>query len=229
MPLPVLETSKHTIEVPSSKKKIEIRPFLVKEEKILLQAKESENDDTIFKAIKDIIHTCSFEKINANELTIYDLEYVFLQLRAISVGEKSEFKVKCLECGKYNDVEIDLTEVKVEFPEEKIDKKIQLNDSVGVVLKHLLVKDIDVRGSDISDNIIASIDYIYDAENVYKAEESSKKELIEFVDSLSHSQLENISKFIQNQPKLRYTLKYNCIHCGEDNQVVLEGLKDFFT
>ena len=119
MPLPILETAKHTIEIPSTKEEVEFRPFLVKEEKILLQAQTTEDVNEITKVVKDIIRVCSFEKVNPNDLTIYDMEYVFLQLRAISIGENIEFSIKCEECDKKNIVTIDLTEVKVQFPRRK--------------------------------------------------------------------------------------------------------------
>ena len=98
MPLPILETAKHTIEIPSTKEQVEFRPFLVKEEKILLQAQTTEDVNEITKVVKDIIRVCSFEKVNPNDLTIYDMEYIFLQLRAISIGENIEFSIKCEEC-----------------------------------------------------------------------------------------------------------------------------------
>lgn len=230
MPLPILETAKHTIEVPSTKEKIEFRPFLVKEEKILLQAQSSEDVKEIVKVVKDIIKVCSFEKVKPNELTIYDLEYIFLQLRAISVGENVEFNIKCEECERKNVVSIDLTEVKVQFPETEIEDKLQLNDEVGITLRPIRIKDIDNigDGEDIVEGIIASIDTIFDEENVYKTDDVDKKELAEFVDSLSHKNLEDIQKYIENQPKLQHTIKYKCQFCGHENEHVLSGLSDFF-
>lgn len=228
MPLPVLETSKHTIEIPSTKKKVEIRPFLVKEEKILLQAQQSNDDKEILKTIKEIIEVCSSNKINANDLTVFDLEYVFLKLRSISVGETVEFNIKCEECEKTNVVTLDLNEVEIQWPEEKIDNKIQLNDDIGVVLRPIRIKHLDKVGEDITEAIVASIDSIYDSENVYSADESNPKELTEFVDSLSHSHLEKIQKYIENQPKLEHTLKYTCTFCGHENEYKLSGLSDFF-
>ena len=228
MPLPILETTKHTIEIPSTKKKIEIRPFLVKEEKILIQAQQTNDDKQILKVIKDIIRVCSFEKIKPNDLTIYDLEYVFLQLRAISVGESVEFNIKCEECERTNVVSLDLTEVKIQWPENQIDNKIQLNDDIGVILRPIRVKDLDKVEDDITEAIIASIESIYDNDDVYDTNETSRKELVQFVDSLSHNHLEKIQKYIENQPKLEHTLKYTCTFCGHKNEHKLSGLSDFF-
>ena len=228
MPLPILETSKHTIEIPSTKKKIEIRPFLVREEKILIQAQQSKDDKKILKVIKEIISVCSFEKIKPNDLTLFDLEYIFLQLRAISVGETVQFNIKCEECGKTNTIDIDLTEAKIVWPLEKVANKITLSNDVGLTLRPIRVRDMDKIEDDLTASIIASIESIYDADNVYVTDEANRKELVEFVDSLSHSHLELIQKYIENQPKLEHTFKYTCIHCGHENEHTLSGLSDFF-
>lgn len=228
MPLPVLEASKHTIEIPSTKEKIDIRPFLVKEEKILIQAQESGDTNDIIKAIKDIIHVCTFEKVRPDDLTLFDLEYIFLQLRARSVGENVEFKLKCEECEKTNVVTLDLTKVKVQFPKKKIKNNIKLTDDVGVVLRPIRVKDMDKVDEDLTAAIIASIESIYDVDSIYPTDESSRKELEAFVDSLSHSHLEKIQEYIENQPKLEHTLKYTCAFCGHESEYTLSGLADFF-
>ena len=231
MPLPILETAKHTIEIPSTKEEVEFRPFLVKEEKILLQAQTTEDVNEITKVVKDIIRVCSFEKVKPNDLTIYDMEYIFLQLRAISIGENIEFSIKCEECDKKNIVTIDLTEVKVQFPNKEAESKLQLTDEVGVILRPIRVKDIKSigDGSDITPGIIASIESIFDEDGVYNTDDSSKKELNTFVESLSHSHLQSIQEYIQNQPKLSHTLKFTCQFCGHENEHTIEGLGDFFT
>lgn len=230
MPLPVLETSKHTIEIPSTKKKIEMRPFLVKEEKLLIQAQQSEDEKQILKMIKEIINVCAFNKIKANDLTMFDLEYVFLQLRAISVGETVDFNIKCEECDKSNVVTLDLTEAKIQWPETKVDARINLEEEIGITLRPIRVKDIDSMGddSDVTSAIIASIESIFDKDNVYLTDETDRSELVTFVDSLSHRHLEDIQKFIANQPKLEHTLKYTCKFCGHENEYKLSGLSDFF-
>tara|TARA_B110000483_G_scaffold98719_1_gene121099 strand:- start:1838 stop:2533 length:696 start_codon:yes stop_codon:yes gene_type:complete len=231
MPLPILETAKHTIEVPSTKEKVEFRPFLVKEEKILLQAQTTEDVHEITKVVKDIIRVCSFEKVKPNDLTIYDMEYIFLQLRAISIGENIEFSIKCEECDKKNIITVDLTKVKVQFPAKETESKLQLNDTVGVILRPIRVKDIKNigDGSDIIPGIIASIESIFDEDGVYKTDDTSKKELTTFIESLSHSHLQSIQEYIQNQPKLSHTIDFTCQFCGHKNQHTISGLGDFFT
>lgn len=222
MPLPILETAKHTIEIPSTKEKVEFRPFLVKEEKILLQAQTTEDVNEITKVVKDIIQVCSFEKVNPNDFTIYDMEYVFLQLRAISIGENIEFSITCEECDKKNILVVDLTEVKVKFPKKKVENKLQLTDDVGVILRPIRVKDIKNigDGSDIIPGIIASIESIFDEDGVYNTDDTSKKELTTFIESLSHNHLQDIQNYIQNQPKLSHTVKFKCQFCGHEMNIL---------
>lgn len=229
MPLPVLEAPTYNLSVPSTKKKLKYRPFLVKEEKILMIAQESENETQILQAVKDIITSCTFEKIDVNNIPMYDIEYIFLKIRAKSVGEVVSFQLKCEECGEYNKVEVNLEDVEVQFPQKEIDANIQLNDSIGVTLKPLRMSDIKKGDDQITDAIIATIDTIYDSDNVYSASACSRKEMQEFVDSLSHQHLEKIQEFILNQPTLKHTIEYTCEKCGHKNSYELNGLQSFFT
>ena len=231
MALPKLESPKYEVVIPSTKKLHEIRPFLVKEEKILMIAQESNNTAQIVKAMKEIISACSFNKIKVNELTSYDVEYLFLQLRAISVGETTDVKFKCSECGHENEVTINLKEIEVKYPEKEISNKIQLSDTIGIVLKPLSLSDMSKikEDSDIVDSIAIVIDSIYDDDNVYDAKESSKKELYEFVESLNHTQIEKIQEYLTNQPKLSCEVKFACSECGHENTITLEGIQSFFT
>ena len=228
MALPILETAKHTIEIPSTKKKIEIRPFLVREEKILLQAQSSGDTNEIIKADTEIISVCSFEKIKPNDLTLFDLEYIFLKLRAISIGETVQFNIKCQGCDKLSVTDIDLTEAKIIWSEKKIDNKIKLTDEVGLMLRPIRVKDMSKIEDDLTASIIASIESIYDEDNVHMTDDTDKKELVQFVDSLNHANLEAIQKYIENQPKLEHTFKYTCLLCDHENEHTLSGLSDFF-
>ena len=219
MPLPVLEAPTYNLLVPSTKKKLKYRPFLVKEEKILMIAQEAEDENQILQAVKDIIESCTFGKININNIPMYDIEYIFLKIRSKSVGEVVSFQLKCEECGEYNKVELNLEDVEVQFPEKEINPNIKLNDSVGITLKPINLSDIrKSKGKDaISVALISSIDTIYDSDNVYSASSCSKKELDQFVDSLSHQHLEKIQEFILNQPTLKHTIEYTCEKCGHKN------------
>jgi transcription elongation factor Elf1 len=234
MALPKLESSKYPAIIPSTNKTIEFRPFLVKEEKILMIAQESQDSSQIINALKDIIRSCTFGAVDPNDLTTYDLEYLFLQLRAKSVGETAEIRIKCKECGEYNEVTINLQDAEVKYPNDKVDNKIQLNDSVGIIMRPIslaksekiakLKKDEDI----FVESIICSIESIYDDDGVYLTDDTSEKDLKEFVESLSHKHLQEIQKYLSAQPKLQLEVKFKCNACGHDNTVILEGLESFF-
>jgi hypothetical protein len=233
MALPKLDVPKYPFEVPSLNKTVDFRPFLVKEEKVLMIAQETEDESKILPIIKDIVKACSFEKLDPNECTASDLEYIFLKLRAKSVGETVNVRIKCEKCDEYANVKINLEDITISEV-NKVSNTIEINDSVGVILKQLSLKDtekIDDKNPEKAFNqtIIYSIESIYDADSVYPASESTEKELIEFVDSLSHSHLEKIQEYIQNIPKLQYIAKFKCKECGHDNEILLEGIDSFFS
>lgn len=237
MALPKLETPMYQTTIPSSGKVIDYRPFLVKEEKILMMAQESQDAAQAMTALKRIISACTFEKVNPNELTTYDAEYLFLQLRIKSVGETAKFQLPCEQCKELQDVEVDLQEVEVQFPAEKPSNNIKLNDKVGIILKELTLSDAvgmtQTDTEDISSMVAMVIDSIYDEDKVYKSETVSKKELMEFVDTLNHQHLDEIQKFIGAQPAVEKTVAFGCNNkakgCnGCKTEVTMRGLADFF-
>lgn len=229
--LPKLETAKYDVVVPSSGLEVQIRPFLVKEEKLLMLAQESKSAKQIVRTMQEIISACSFNTINTSELTSYDVEFLFLRLRAVSVGETADLKFKCENDGAENEVQVNLMDIEVKYPEKKVSNRIQLTDDIGVVLKPLsldTMAEVDAN-QDIVKNICTIIDSIYDADNVYPAKDTPEKDLMEFIESLNHHQIEEIQEYLTNQPKLSHTIEYKCAECGHLNTVVLEGLQSFFT
>lgn len=233
MALPKLDIPTYPIEVPSLNKRVDFRPFLVKEEKVLMIAQETDDQSKLLPVIKNIVKACSFEKLDPNECTATDLEYIFLQLRAKSVGETVSVQIKCEECDEYATVKINLEDIKITEAAD-LSNTIEITDSVGIVLKSLSIKDaekIDDADAEKAFNqtLMYSIESIYDADSVYPASESTEKELIAFIDSLSHSHLEKIQEYIQNIPKLTYTAKFTCEACGHENEIVLEGIESFFS
>lgn len=234
MALPILESPKYTVEIPSSKKTIEYRPFLVKEEKILLMAQESQDSREMLNAMKDIIRACTFEKVDVNTLTSFDLEYIFLKLRSKSIGEISHVNIKCSSCEVSNPIEINLDEVQVKF-DDSVSRTIMITDSVGVNMRYIRVKDMSALTDDkksqsdlINEVVIASIESIFDAEKVYAAENSTKAELITFINSLNRSQMQKIEAFIAAIPALKEDVKFKCKGCGHDNSLELSGTQAFF-
>ena len=231
--LPKLETPTYSVVLPSTGEQVEYRPFLVKEEKILMIAQESNDNSAMMKALKNIIKACTFNKVNPSKCTTYDIEYLFLKLRAVSVGETAELQFKCEECGEYNTVEINLNDIELVYPDENPETDIKLTENVGIKLKAVSVDDVETL-SDINNPknftkaIAAVIDVIYDQENVYKVSDTSEKEVLEFIDNLSHTHLEKIQDFIEKQPQLKYTVEYTCSKCGHENKVELIGMQSFF-
>jgi DNA-directed RNA polymerase subunit M/transcription elongation factor TFIIS len=233
MALPKLENPTYAFNVPSLNRKVEFRPFLVKEEKVLMMAQESQDEKKILKTVKDIISACSFGKLNPDECAASDLEYLFLQLRAKSVGETVSVKIKCSECDNYEKCVINLEEIALSEPKD-LDNTIEITDSIGLILKTISLSDAEkINKKDtekaFNQTIMYSIESIYDSDNVYPASESTEKELIEFIDSLSHKHLEKIQSYIQNVPKLQHECQFKCTQCGHDNVTILEGIESFFS
>jgi len=234
MPLPILEAAKYTTVVPSTNETIEFRPFLVKEEKILMLAQESDDPSQIIGSLKQIIEACTNGVVEPSALTTYDLEYLFLQLRAKSVGETSDIISKCQECEAENPVEINLSDITVKFPEEELNNKIELTDTVGIILRPISIgkseelSKLDATEDALTRSIAACIESIYDSNGVYIADDTSEKEMGQFIDSLTHDQLHKIQHYIENQPELKEVLKFKCKKCGHANEVTISGLSSFF-
>lgn len=236
MALPILEAPKYSVKLPSSGKTIEYRPFLVKEEKILLIAQESENQREMIAAMKDVIKACTFNKLDPNTITSFDLEFLFLKLRAKSVGETSSVKLKCSECATYVPVDINLEDV--EAPVVSHDPvNIMLTDTVGITMRHIRVRDIanltdekKSKGDVVIDTTIASIASIFDANGVYPTDEATKDELATFVNSLNRSQMKQIEDFIAASPKMSLNVKFTCANpeCKHENELTLSGAQAFF-
>jgi DNA-directed RNA polymerase subunit RPC12/RpoP len=235
MSLPIiLNAPKYEVELPISKKTVTYRPYLVKEEKLLMMALESKDQKHILKTIQDVIGACTFGDLNIKTLPTSELELLFLKLRAKSVGETSTVSYECGECKTPNDVTINLNDVEIKFG-EKVDPKIMLTDSVGITLKYPNSEDISkTMSSESSDikttfNIItACVESIFDTENVYQAKDMQKKDIEEFIDSLNSQQFGKIQEFFVSIPKLSHAVSFKCEKCGSDNDITVEGLQHFF-
>ena len=192
MTLPVINTPTYELEVPSTKEKLTYRPFLVKEEKILLLAMEEEKDAQLNKALKQVVHNCTFQKIDVAKMPLFDLEYIFLRIRAKSVGEVAKIQVLCEDDGEtYVPVEIDLETIEVEFQEDHT-TKIELNDDIGIEMGYptfefLNFKADETEVNQLFDIIGSSIERVYEGETVYEKADFSKKDLKVFLESLTLS------------------------------------------
>jgi hypothetical protein len=235
MALPQVNSSKYTVFVPGLGKEVNFRPYLVKEEKILMMAMESNDQKQILGAIKDVIEACVFDNISVNKLAVFDLEVLFLHLRAKSVGERINVNVKCKseDCKAETPVEIDLDDIKTPEinPEDRV---IMLSEDIGLTLRYPSFEDIQrfdpeylEKIDGIMDLLVLCIDNIFDTEEVY--EDSSDKEKMEFIENLNSSQFELIGGFFNDMPSLKHELKFNCIKCEEETKVELKGIQSFFT
>jgi len=239
MALPQLNTATYELTIPSSKQKIEYRPFLVKEEKVLLMAMETGNAMDVQRAVRNLITACTFDKLDVQTLTSFDLDYMFLQLRARSIGENIKLNIKCDECGERTPVKINVDDIKPSEFDESKGFKYQLTNDIGVIMRFPRMMDIqrfekerDPDDMTVADAFIslmaASIESIYDADTVYPAEDHSVQELVDFVENLKKDQYDIVNKFFEAVPKIATDLEFKCDKCGHDNHTHLEGLKDFF-
>ena len=236
MALPKLTTPTYELEVPSTDEKIQYRPFLIKEEKILLIAMESGKNEDIVEAIKQIVSECTFNKLKISTMPMFDVEYIFLQIRAKSVGEVSKLKLLCRDDNKtYADVEVNLPDVKVQV-DDKHTNKIELTKDMGMVMSYPTIDSFKESGittinaSNMLDVISACIKEIYEekGEKVYQAKDQTKKELTEFIESLNTKQFQKIQQFFDTMPKLKHTVKVKNPKTKKENEVTLFGLQDFF-
>ena len=236
MALPKLNTPTYELEIPSTDEKIKFRPFLVKEEKILMMALETKDNAQIVNAVKDIVSECTYNKLNINTMPMFDVEYIFLQIRSKSVGEVSKVKILCPDDKKtYTNVEIDLNEVKVQVEDEHTNK-IELTDSMGMIMTYPNIDSFtengiqDINASNMLDVIGTCILQIYEdkGEKVYEAKDQTKKELVEFIEQLNTKQFKDVQKFFDTMPRLKHTIKIKNPKTKKESDITLSGLNDFF-
>ena len=237
MTLPSVETPRYELTLPSTDKVVQFRPFLVKEEKVLLLAMESNNNTEIINATKEILNACTFEKLEIEKLPIFDIEYIFLQIRAKSVGEIAKFKMLCPDDkSTYVDVEVDLTKVNVQVDDTHTNNiVIDENRKLGVVFNYPTLEmtkaGFDIDETDINtlfDIMTTSIDHIYEGEKVYPAKDSTKEELKTFLESLPQKTFEKIKTFFETMPQLRHSIEVENPKTKVKSTIDLKGIRDFF-
>jgi hypothetical protein len=237
MPLPKITTPTYELEIPSLKKKIRYRPFLVKEEKILIIAMESEDSKQIANAVKTVITNCILTKgIKVDELATFDIEYLFLNIRGKSVGETVEVLITCPDDGMTKVPRtINLDEIEVQVSEDHT-RDIKLDDNLIMRMKYpsmneFVKNNFNPQGISVTDTfdlISSCIEQVYTEEESWAASDFSKKELNEFIEQLTSTQFKEIEKFFETMPKLSYTIKIKNPNTEVESEVVLEGLTSFF-
>lgn len=232
MKLPTMETPTYKLKLIGSGEEVSFTPYTVKQEKILLIALESTDVQQIVDAIFSVIEQC-IDGLDVRSLPQYELENIFLNLRAKSVGETVNLSLKCEECNHVNPHSVDL--LKYTLKGEVVDPKIQLNEEMGVMMKHPSIDQLkefivtDQSNAELMIKVVGRcIDYIYDENQIYPAAEVGEEQLISFIESLSTSQYREMLKYVDNAPKLTQDISFDCEGCGKHNDIVLEGLQSFF-
>jgi hypothetical protein len=238
MGLPINQAALYNVVVPSTGKTIKFRQFLVKEQKALLLAHQSEDEMVMLDTLKNIIKECVKDPIDIDRLATFDIEYIFVAMRAKSVGETVSVLVKCPHCKESKDstveLNIDLTTLDV-LRDPEHTNNIPLFDDVGVMMKYpsfntlRMLRTHNTKNPDEAINIIIEcIDYIYNKDEIFKIEDVSKKEIVEFIDNLTETQIKKIKTFLQTMPKVYKDISYVCPVCNTNHTKRLEGLVSFF-
>jgi len=243
MTLPRIAVPKYQLIIPSSKKEVSYRPFLVKEEKILLIAMESGEEKEMIGAVKNIIENCVYDDLDVKNMPMFDIEYIFLQLRAKSKGEIVDLSFDCGKCKKPIPIQIDLTKIEI-IRTEGHDIKIPLSDDIGIIMKYPSMEIQNIINKEKSDvenvfsTITSCIDSIWDKESVYATKDHTKEEINDFLESLPDDSFTKIQKFFDTVPVLKHEFELKCTSkngkgkkatiCGWKETKTLEGLGSFF-
>jgi hypothetical protein len=231
MAFPKLETPTFDLTLPSNGKKIKFRPFLVKEHKVLLTLSGAD-DDNVISIIKDLISVCTFNQLNVDELPHFDIEYVFMMLRAKSIGENVDVVITCTNCETKYDSSFNIEDIKVEKP-KNVNDKILLTDKIGLQLRYPNFKSVaKIFQSDDVEEIFklvkSCLKGVFDDTNFYDVKEQTDKEVDEFLESLTKEQFDKIEQFFVNSPKVVQVIETDCPNCNHHNISRVEGLQNFF-
>jgi hypothetical protein len=243
MALPKIDVPVYELKLISTGKTVRFRPFTVKEEKLFLMANETNEIDFIIKTIKQVINNCVLDDVNVDDLPVFDIENIFLNLRAKSIGEDVSLKYRCNndvkdgngeehKCG--NLVQLDLNLLDIELPKLSKDVgKIMITDNLGLVMKYptfdLVQK---YQGKEDTETllsmIVSCVDYIFDEEQIYYAKDTSQEEMVDFIENLQSKDLEKIKAFFDNMPKISKDIEFKCKKCGYSENINLQGVQSFF-
>ena len=229
MALPKLETPTYDLILPSTGEKVKYRPFLVKEYKILLTALDSDSEE-IYKIVTDLVDVCTFNKLKVKELPNFDIEYLFLNIRAKSIGEKTSLNLECTNCENKITFDLDITKAEVKKHSDHT-TKILITDKVGLEMRYPVFGEIvgiydNFNSENVVDLLCSCIKTVYTDEEQYN--EYTREELVEFVNSFSRTQFEKLEQFFLTMPKITQKVEQVCDKCGTSNEVNLEGLQNFF-
>jgi len=241
--LPKIDVPIYDVQLPLTKKKIRYRPFLVKEEKLLMMAMEANDIKGVTTTIKQIVNNCILDEVDVEKLPVTDIEFLFLQLRARSVSEIVELSYKCNNtlkddegnektCNHIVKFDFNIFDIKPAF-DEKHTNKIELSPELGVVMRYPTFESIELieDGNDVSkvfSILTTCVDYIYDKDNIYYAKDVTAEELNEFIDGMTRDQFEKVKDFFDTMPKLKKNVDFKCGKCGYSENIEIEGIQNFF-
>ena len=242
--LPKIDVPIYNVKLLSNGKNLRFRPFTVKEEKLFLMANENEDLDNVVDTIKQILNNCVLDEFQVDSLPLFDIEHLFLNIRARSISEIVNLKYKCnnnildeetkeeKKCNNVVEIDLNILEVEPE-KQEGHTNKIEITEKMGVIMKYPsfeTIKKFDVENE--ADSIIKitvnCIDYVYDSDSIYYAKDSTEEELIEFVESMQAKDLEKIKTFFDTMPKMKRDIDFKCNKCGHEEKIELEGIQNFF-
>ena len=239
MSIPQMATPLFHLTLPSTGKEVTYRPFLVKEEKLLLIAKEANDEESVMTSVMQILESCTNSELDVNALASFDIEYLFLNIRAKSIGEEIELRYKhsggmnkqSQECTAVTPVQIKIDEIQVK-KNDKHQTKIMITDTVGVQMRYprlqTLSKLMEGTIESTVESIADCVEFLFDEEQIYDETTTTRQELIEFIEGLSQEQLMKINEFFETMPQLEHEVEYECTGCGQKDTVTLRGLSDFF-
>lgn len=235
MSIPKIMVPEYTVTIPSTLKPVKFRPFLVKENKILMLAEESKNIDQIYNAIIQVISNCTYDKLQVSSLSTLDLQYLFFKIRAKSMGEIAQFNVPCKNCQAKNLVDLNFDNIEIKtIPGHN--KKVILDNESGIVFKYpsleaeKILLDNTLNDGEKEVKLIAMcIDYFYNKTDVVYAKDCEEKEVNDFIENLSLENFNKIKHFFETIPKISYEIKYKCTKCSTEDQIIIENIRDFFT
>jgi hypothetical protein len=241
--LPKIDVPVYTINLISNGKIVKFRPFTVKEEKLFLMANEAEDINTAIETTKQILNNCVISEIDIDKLPIFDIEYLFLNIRAKSVSEVVNLQYKCSndvvneennethKCNNIVKIDVNLLEIKPE--KSKVSNKIEITDKLGLVMKYPTFEDIKKYETANEGDVIVKltadcIEYVYDGEQIYYSKDTTLNERVEFIEGMQTKDLEKIKQFFDSMPKVKKDIEFNCNKCGYEEKITLEGLQSFF-
>jgi hypothetical protein len=233
MALPKITAPTYELNLPSTNKTVKFRPFLVREEKILMLASESEDAKEIANAMKTVIKNCVVTRLKVEDLCSFDIEYLFLNIRGKSVGEELTISMICPDDNEtQGTVTVNVDEIKVNFPEGHTNE-IDLGDDLSIIMKYpnmdmFLRQNFSSEDLDPYDIVVSCVDKIVNGEEVYESSDCSKKEMLDFIESMTSDQFMEVNKFFTTMPKLQHPVVLHNNKTGVDNELTLEGLGDFF-